>query len=169
MKFNNKRIKYYSFFIYFTVIGCFAFSLFIKLSPFILFSSYPILPFIITGSIVWLIYRYYGHPFFEFDSDGEVLNLTTDEFIMGKIFPSTKKHSEFPKRKLASYKIKKKKLKKTLVLTLHSKKSNTSYSKLKFNITYLNNNKLRGLKKVLDKTLKEYNSLKNKSFHGGRS
>ena len=107
MKFNNKRIKYYSFFIYFTVIGCFAFSLFIKLSPFILFSSYSVLPFIITGSIIWLIYRYYGHPFFEFDSDGEVLNLTTDEFIIGKIFPFTKKHSEFPKRKLASYKIKK--------------------------------------------------------------
>lgn len=168
MKFNNKRIKYYSFFVYLTVIGCFAFSLFIKWSPFILFSSYPILPFIIIGSIVWLIYRYYGSPFFEFDSDGEVLNLTTDEFIMGKIFPSTKKHSEFPKRKLAHYKIKKKFLKKTLILTLYSKKGIESYSKLKFNITYLNKHKLRCLEKALDTTLKEYNSLKNKSLHGGR-
>lgn len=110
---------------------------FIKLGPFALLV------------ILFLIYR--GKPQFIYDSDGEVLNFTASEpnlKFLGKRFVT---HTEFPKRKLASYKIRSYPFRRKLTVFIKSKDG--SPKKQKINISYLKRREVRDLKRSLDRVL----------------
>ncbi|AEV34317.1 hypothetical protein Oweho_3366 [Owenweeksia hongkongensis DSM 17368] len=110
---------------------------FIKLSPFALLV------------ILFLIYR--GKPQFIYDSDGEVLNFTASEpnlKFLGKYFVT---HTEFPKRKLASYKIRSYPFRRKLTVYINSKDG--SPKKQKISISYLRRREVRDLKRSLDRVL----------------
>lgn len=88
-----------------------------------------------------------GKPYFEYDSDGEVLIFKSRYFLIEHFFPSMTKTAEFPKRKLFDYKISGF-IRKTLTIKIKSKSGVLSRS---FNVTFLSNQKIRHLKKSLDK------------------
>lgn len=110
---------------------------FVKLSPFAFFV------------ILFLIYR--GKPQFIYDSDGEVLNFTASEpnlDFLGKQFVT---HIEFPKRKLASYKLRILPFKRTL--TVYIKSKDGGEKKHKISLSYLRRREVRDLKRSLDRVL----------------
>ena len=110
---------------------------FVKLSPFALVI------------MVFLIYR--GKPQFIYDSDGEVLNFTASEpnlKFLGRRFIT---HIEFPKRKLASYKVRTWPFKRTLSVYIHSKDGTDR--KHKISLSYLRKREVRDLKRSLDRVL----------------
>jgi hypothetical protein len=106
-----------------------------------------------VGIAVLLFLWYRGPSEFLYDSDGEVLNLTAQEpnlkWLSKRVFYS---HTEFPKRKLAGFKIKRYPFRRTLILNINSKAG--SVKKEKFTISYLKRNELadlsRSLRNVVD-------------------
>ena len=99
--------------------------------------------------MVFVVYR--GLPQFNYDSDGEVLNFTASEpnlKFLGKRFVS---HSEFPKRKLSSYKIVTWPFRRTLTVYITSKEGGPK--KQKIGISYLKGKEVRDLKRSLDRVL----------------
>lgn len=112
-------------------------SSFIKLSPFA----------IVT--LIFLVYR--GLPQFVYDSDGEVLNFTASEpnfKFLGSRFIS---HTEFPKRKLQSYRISRWPFRRTLTVIIASKDGKNKKQRL--SISYLRKKEVRDLKRSLDRVL----------------
>ncbi|APD07942.1 hypothetical protein UJ101_02443 [Flavobacteriaceae bacterium UJ101] len=155
MKINNKRIKSYIQSIYLIIGLLFALFLITKLFPIRAFAHIPINIFPIIGLILLVITRYRGNQLFEYDSDGEALNFKNEDIVLSNFIASSKKSSEFPKRKLVSYKVKNSFLKRTLEITITSKKSSTGFTKLKYDISYLKKTEIKGIKKSLDKVLEE--------------
>lgn len=105
----------------------------------------------IVGVSVILLILYFGSQQFEYDSDGEVLIFKTRDVLLGGIFPKLNKLTEFPKRKLHSYRVSGW-VKRTLHIYITSK--NHSLIHRKFNITHLNTQEKRNLLRSLDRTLK---------------
>ncbi len=70
-------------------------------------------------AILYLIYR--GPSEFRYDSEGEVLNFTTNDPIWARFLGSFKKHYEFPKRRLHSYKVKRGLLRRRLIIYINSR------------------------------------------------
>ncbi|MFV0529975.1 MAG: hypothetical protein ACK5MD_00860 [Flavobacteriales bacterium] len=155
MRLNNKKIKSYIWFVY-VLIGI-LFTLFVitKFFPIRIFNQIPIYVFPIFGFILFVVIQYRGKQWFEYDSDGEALNFKNEDVVLSHFISSSKKHSEFPKRKLHSYQITGNIFKRTLEILLRSKKSNTGYSKLKYDISYLNKTEVKNIRKSLDKVLEE--------------
>lgn len=111
-------------------------------------------------AVVILVFLWHKGPSeFLYDSDGEVLNLTSRDpnliWISRKLFTT---HSEFPKRKLASYKVNRILFRRTLVIRIKSK--NGSFKKEKFAISFLSRSELTDLKKSLH-TVVQNNKIKN--------
>lgn len=100
-----------------------------------------------------------GKPYFEYDSDGEVLIFKSKYFLIDRFIPSIVKTAEFPKRKLVDYKIRGF-LRRTVTIKIKSKKGVTIRH---FNITFLSRSKQRHLKKSLDKIKRQNRSAKEKS------
>ena len=97
----------------------------------------------------FLIYR--GLPQFVYDSDGEVLNFTASEpnlRFLGKSFIT---HTEFPKRKLDSYKISSLPFRRTITLAIDSKNGKPKRQKL--GISYLKRKEVKDLRRSLDRVL----------------
>ncbi len=161
MKINNKRIKSYIQFIYLLIGTLFVLFLVTKFYPFRVFKRIPVYMFPVSGFILLIIMQYRGKQLFEYDSDGEALNFKNKDAVLSYFIPSLRKHSEFPKRKLNSYKINKNPLKKTLKVTIKSKKSRTGFSQLKYDISYLKKAEIKKIKKSLDKILEENKTNQN--------
>jgi len=119
-------------------------------------------PYFLVGIIIIAIFLIYklGDQHFEYDSDGEVINVRTQNAFWVKYFPSQKTIMDFPKNKLVSFKIINSFPKKTLELYVSSKRSQNGITKLKFNITYLTFNEIEMLKKSLNKIIKTNQELK---------
>ena len=109
---------------------------------------------ILTSLVLLLL----GKPYFEYDSDGEVLIFKSRYFAFEKIFPQLTKTAEFPKRKLVDYKITGF-IRRTVTIRIRSKKGMTVR---KFNITFLSRAKKRHLKKSLDKIKRMNKAAKTK-------
>jgi hypothetical protein len=105
----------------------------------------------ISGVSIILIVILLGNQQFEYDSDGEVLIFKSQNVFLGGIFPRLNQLTEFPKRKLHSYRVSGV-AKKTLHIYISSK--NHSLIHRKYNITYLNSQEKRNLLRSLDRTLK---------------
>jgi hypothetical protein len=106
---------------------------------------------------LFLIYR--GLPVFEFDSDGEVLILSSKEpYLMSFNKSMFFKHSEFPKRKLRSYRIVRMPFRRVLHIAIDSKEGNQK--RVKFPISYLKRNEVQDLERSLSRVLKRMGKIK---------
>lgn len=113
-------------------------------------------PYILFGIFILFIFLFYklGHQHFEYNSDGEVINIKTQDVFWIKYLPNSKIIVDFPKKKLVNYKINKSFFKTILELYVTSKRTSNGVTKLKFNITYLNGNEVADLKRSLSKIIK---------------
>lgn len=103
--------------------------------------------FIVLG-FIW----YRGLPEFQYDSDGEVLNFTTQDPNLIKISKSLfYQHSEFPKRKLRSFNVNKLPFRTTLTVAVNSKDGGAK--KEKFSVSYLSRKELKDLVRSLTKVM----------------
>lgn len=155
MRINNKRINVY--------IEAFYTLLFIGLIFSVLLIFVPITavtrwiePYILTGLFCAFIYLFYkiGHQNVEYSSDGEIINIKTQDAFWVKYFPKTRRLVDFPKSKLISFKIKNGFLNKKLELYVTSRRTQSGSMKLSFNITYLSKNEISDLKRSLHKIVK---------------
>ncbi len=158
MRINNKRVtSIIETFYTFLFIGIFI-SILLIIIP-IGFITKVISPYILLGLFILLIFLFYklGHQHFEYNSDGEVLNIKTQDVLWNKYFSSSSLIVDFPKKKLVNYKIEKTLFRKTLELYVTSKRTTNGITKLKFNITYLKKSEITDLKRSLSKIIKNNN------------
>lgn len=100
--------------------------------------------------IVWLYVR--GRPIFEYDSEGEALNVKNRNII--SIVGKSALNDEFPKYKLLKYELIDALLFRRLYLTITSKKKEHPII-LKYDISYLTRKEVGDLKYSLSKIVKE--------------
>lgn len=155
MRINNKRVIVYIEALYTLLLIGLAFSIVLIAVP-ISFIMKFVSPYVLTGVFLLAIYLLYklGNQHIEYSSDGEVLNIKTQDAFWAKYFPKSKVIVDFPKTKLISFKIKNSFFKKKLELYITSKRSQSGYTKLSFNITFLNKSEISDLKRSLNKIVK---------------
>jgi hypothetical protein len=107
--------------------------------------------------ILTLIYR--GPARFKYDTEGEVMNLSTEDKIWDKLLRSFNKHYEFPKRKLNGYKMNGWFLRRTLTIYINSRSGIVKERSLV--VSHLT----KSQRKQLNKSLKKYSQT---AKHGGR-
>jgi len=115
---------------------------------------------------ILLLLLYRGQPQFKYDSDGEVLNFTTQDPLFGSRLNRFRKHLEFPKHRLSDFKIARLPLKTLLIL--YVKRKDGSILKQKLSISYISRperkNLRLSLKKVVDYNLKMDNGRREELF-----
>lgn len=116
----------------------------------------PSLLIIIILLLLYFLYKL-GPQHLEYDSDGEVIHIIGKDVFWSKYFPAKKTMTEFPKKKLVSFRVRHFLFKKTLELFVTSKRAPNGITKLKFNITYLNHSEISDLKRSLYKIVKKNN------------
>ena len=109
----------------------------------------PVLWYYVAALALFFLYR--GNPVFVYDSDGEVLIITSKEPALEKLFKACNKHYEFPKRKVIGYSISKMPFRKKLVIRLESKEG--SNKKVKVSMSYVNGQELKDLERSLRSVL----------------
>ncbi len=100
--------------------------------------------------------------FFEYDSDGDVLNFINRGMFVTDFFNYRENKAEFPKEKLAYYKLNDYLIYSSLNIYIRSK--NNRIKRLKFNVSFLSRKKKRSLRKSLDKVVRN----NKKSLNGSR-
>lgn len=155
MRINNKRINVYIEAFYTLLLIGLIFSILLIFVPIAAVTQW-VEPYLLTGFFCAIIYLFYkiGHQNVEYSSDGEIINIKTQDAFWVKYFPKTRRLVDFPKSKLVSFKIKNGLLKKKLELYVTSRRAQSGYMKLSFNITYLNKNEISDLKRSLRKIVK---------------
>jgi hypothetical protein len=93
-----------------------------------------------------------GAHYFEYDSDGEVLVFRSRPFILGLVFSGFTKIAEFPKPRLAGYKIKGF-IRKELIVYVRS--SHGGRARKRFNITFVGRSRRKNMIQSLEKVLKK--------------
>ena len=112
--------------------------------------SFKLTPFAV-GILLFIIYR--GLPVFHYDSDGEVLNFTASEPNLRWLGGVTRRHFEFPKRKLENFNIRSYPLRRVLTVGIRSKEG--GIRKQRATISYLNSRELKDLKRSLKGVLEK--------------
>lgn len=112
-------------------------------------SDSPVLWYYVAAAALFFFYR--GNPVFVYDSDGEVIIITSKEPSLAKLLKSCNKHYEFPKRKVIGYSINKGLLKKKLVIRLESKEGINK--KVKVSMSYVNKQEIKDLERSLRSVL----------------
>lgn len=107
--------------------------------------------------VLFIIYR--GLPQFLYDSDGEVLNFTAREPNFGFLGNRFVNHTEFPKRKLEGYRIRRLPFRRKL--TVYIKSKDHGLKKRSMSISYLQPREVKDLKRSLDKVLANNRSKKH--------
>ncbi|TWP23005.1 hypothetical protein ETU08_09535 [Apibacter muscae] len=109
----------------------------------------------ILSLLILLYLTYLGCPFFKYDGEGETLIFQNKRSLASSVFVK-ELQSDFPKRKLKKFNIKKSYFfKKTLEIYISSNRVSGGLSKLRFDISYLSSKQIRNLKISLDKVVKE--------------
>lgn len=163
MRINNRRIAIYIETLYkFLFLGAFC-SILLILIP-IYFIVDLISPWVLFAVFVGLIILLskFGQQIFIYDSDGEVLNIKTEDPFWAKYFSKAKTLTDFPKSKLRDFEIKKQFFSRQLILFVSSKRSRKGYVKLYYNISYLNQSEISDLKLSLSRLVKRNNEIKTK-------
>ncbi len=160
MKISNENRK-----VYFQLVNT-VFIVGLLLIAFGLFISFGKLKYNLLGSagllvVLYLIHKWRGYPFFQYDSDGETLNFMNKDFYMIFGDPRVIKKAEFPKKKLLGYQINNYLIKKKLILVVKSKRTESEKTRQSFDITYLRNSEIRDLKRSLDKVRSNNKKLEN--------
>lgn len=112
--------------------------------------------------ILYLIYR--GPSEFRYDSEGEVLNFTSDDPIWSKVFRDFNKHYEFPKRRLHGYKVKRGLFRRRLVIYIKSRSGGIKERSLL--ISYLSKAQTKTLINSLRKYSQKTKDVRRKSESG---
>jgi len=150
MRFNNsKNIKLIPI-VYFFIIVSMGLFLFLSVELQHIYKGefvFFLLTFIL---LLIIVYLYKSGKYFEYDSDGETLCLTNRGVLISEKYNYREQKAEFPKYKLKSYKVSNYFFFKYLSVKVMSKNSN-SVKKIKFNITFISNNKIKVLQKSLQK------------------
>lgn len=112
-------------------------------------------------NLILLLFGLYFHrigQLFEFDSDGETLNFKNNGIFFSKFMEYRVKRAEFPKGKLISFEVSDYGIYASLkiFITSRRKKGPRSY---RFNITFLNKKKKRGMIESLNKVLEKNKSV----------
>ena len=112
-------------------------------------------------NLVLLVFGIYFHrigQLFEFDSDGETLNFKNNGVFFSKFMEYRVKRAEFPKGKLIDFEVSDYGIYASLkiYITSRRKKGPRSY---RFNITFLNKKKKRGMIDSLNKVLEKNKSV----------
>lgn len=156
MRINNKRIDIYIETIYTLLFIGLIFSIVLIFIP-IPTVTRVVQPYILIIGFIALIYAFYkhGHQHVEYSSDGEVLNLKTQDSFWIKYFPRNRVMVDFPKNKLLSFNVKNGLFKRKLELYVTSRRSQSGFTKLTFNITYLSKNEVADLNRSLQKIVKK--------------
>ncbi len=118
----------------------------------------PVLSYYIAAVFLFFIWR--GNPVFVYDSDGEVIIITSREPTLQKLFKPCNKLYEFPKRKLIGYSFSRLPLRKKLLLRLESKEGTTK--KIRVSISYLNKQEIKDLERSLRSTLSKNKKAKQR-------
>lgn len=163
MRINNKRIGIYIETLYkflFLGVFCSVLLIFIPIQKIVYLVSPWVLLSVFVGMII-LLYKF-GHQIFIYNSDGEVLNIKTEDPFWAKLFHQAKTLTDFPKSKLKDYEIKRGFFSRKLILYIKSKRSKKGYVKLYFNISYLNQSEISNLKLSLNRLVKKNNENKSK-------
>lgn len=105
-------------------------------------------PFAIS-ILLFLVYR--GLPSFGYDSDGEVLNFTAKESNLSWLGSLVVVHFEFPKRKLAGFKVNTFPFRRVLTVTINSKGGHRK--KQSIPLSYLSRREVKDLKRSLNGVL----------------
>lgn len=113
-------------------------------------------PYVLIGVFALLIFGLYrlGPHSFEYNSDGETLNIRTQDPFWVKYFPQNRKMTDFPKMKVVKFQIKNRIIKKQLVIYIRSKRSQNGVSKLTYNIGYLSRSEINDIKTSLNRMIK---------------
>lgn len=152
MRINNKRvIPYVEVFYYLLIIGILSAILLLFIPVGLIVRRIPAYAILLIFFLIFFLFTKIGHQHFEYSSDGEVLNIKTENKFLSKIFPKYKKFNDFPKGKLIGFKIKRRLLLRDLELYVTSKRTANGMTKLKYNITYLDKREISDLKKSLNK------------------
>lgn len=155
MKINNKRVNsVVETFYTLLFLGLF-FSMvlvFIPISNVVKIVS-PYVLILIFGLLILLLYKMGPHSF-DYNSDGETLNIKTQDPFWVKHFPKNRKMTDFPKAKVIKYQIHRGLLNKTLHIYISSKRSQNGVSKISYNIGYLNRSEINDIKTSLNRMIK---------------
>ena len=106
-------------------------------------------------ALVLAIYIFMVGRYFEFDSDGETLNLKSNGLLISKFLHYREQRTEIPKSKLISFRIENYFFYKKLHIFITSRNSK-GFRHYKYNITFLGNKKCKSLRQSLEKVV-EYN------------
>lgn len=116
-------------------------------------------------TILYLIYR--GPSEFRYDSEGEVLNFTTNDKIWAKLLRNFNRHYEFPKRRLHGFKIKRGLLRRRLIIQIKSRSGTIKERSMM--ISYLSPSQSRALYNSLSKYSHKGKHGRRKSGSGNKS
>lgn len=165
MRINNKRIKIYIETLNILFLLGLTFSILLCFIPISIITEHVSPIYLVGGSLLGIIILHkMGHHHIEYSSEGEVLQLKTQDAFWTKYFPSSRVIVDFPKGKLVNFNIKKGFFHKKLELYVTSKRSQNGITKLSFNITFLSSSETNDLKRSLTKILKKNESLKEENL-----
>lgn len=155
MRINNKRIAPYIINLHALLLLALVIAITLTFIPIGVVVRH-ISPYYLTFGVILILILLYrlGHQHFEYDSDGEVINIKTQNSFWSRYFPKQKRIVDFPKSKLDSFKIINSFPKKTLEMYIKSKRASNGVMKLKFNITFLNKKEINSLKISLNRIVK---------------
>lgn len=100
------------------------------------------------------VYMFIVGRSFEFDSDGETLNIRSNGLLLSNFIKYRDQRTEIPKSKLQNFKVENYLVFKQLHIFINSR-NNRGYRHYKYNITLLSGNKTRLLKTSLAKVLEK--------------
>lgn len=112
-----------------------------------------------TGIALIIILLYRGPSKFKYDTEGEVMNLSTEDKIWDTFIRSFKKYYEFPKRKLNSYRMNGWFLRRTLTIYINSRSGVVKERSM------LVSHLTKSQRRQLTNSLKKYSQT---AKHGGR-
>ena len=156
MRFNNKKETNIVPSVYIIVVAVFITNIFAAIEikyddvPFNYSSLIPNAVALVLAIYIFMVGRY-----FEFDSDGETLNLKSNGLLISKFLHYREQRTEIPKSKLISFRIENYFFYKKLHIFITSRNSK-GFRHYKYNITFLGNKKCKSLRQSLEKVV-EYN------------
>ncbi|WP_029034816.1 hypothetical protein [Salinimicrobium terrae] len=155
MKFNNRKETSIIPSIYIIVVAVFLTNAFASVEfkyddvPFNYSSLIPNVIALLVGIFIFMVGKT-----FEFDSDGETINLKSNGVLVSQFIHYREQRTEVPKSKLKDFKVEDYFLYKRLHIFIHSRNSR-GYRHYKYNITFLNGKKVKALKMSLAKILEK--------------
>lgn len=145
MRLNTTKRYYHFMYLYIILLVILAFDFFQhELSEGTVSGGPMLWPYVV---IIYLFFLYRGNPVFIYDSDGEVLIVTSKEPMLSRFGKTFDKHWEFPKRKLTGYSFSSFPFKRSMVLKLESKEG--GIKKIKVSISYITKEERKDLERSL--------------------